>query len=101
MGIENLSALLGNETEDHHVVIVGRAGDHPGSNIYLTTPGSKKEAIHTAETLYRRDQNLSRNIALASRVVFSGGEEEGKIFINKLTKFMDDKMKEEVENEAT
>lgn len=83
-------------TEDEtHVVLIGRAGGHPGTDLYLVGPGSKKNAIHTAEEKFRKERKLAKNIALVSKVAFSGSPEEGEKFIERLVAMMDpDKVQE-------
>ena len=73
----------------HHVVLVGRSGGHPGTNIYLTEPGSRRDAVATGEATFRREQRLPSNVALVARVVFSGTEPESVAFIERLVEAAD------------
>jgi hypothetical protein len=89
MGIDMISYLKDHDPEEYHVIIVGRAGDHPGTNIYLVGPGPKRLAISTGAENYRREKRLAPNIQLVTHCVYSGSHEGGGKFIEALTKALD------------
>lgn len=78
------------ENQPHHVVLVGRSGDHPGTGIYLTERGTKPQAVATGEETFRRENRLPSNVALVARVVFSGEEPDAVAFIERLIEVADD-----------
>lgn len=84
MGIEGIDNLHENHPEEYHVVIVGRAGGHIGTGIYLHGPGTKRLAIGTAEQNYRKENRFASNIALVSTVEFSGDKESAMKFMDRL-----------------
>lgn len=83
MGIDNVEELK-DIPEEYHVVVVGRTGEHPGSDVCLFGPGSKRLAVHTCEKNYRIKQDLKTNVSLISTVVFSGGKDAANVFIDRL-----------------
>lgn len=89
MGIDNIGVLTDNE-QDCHVVVVGRAGGHPGSGIYVTHPGTKREAILTGEKIFRKENDLAPNIALQSSVAHSGSDVSCVLFVTKMMQKMDE-----------
>jgi hypothetical protein len=91
MGIEGVEYLSGHDPEEFHVVVVGRAGHHSGTSIYLVGPGPKRQAIRTGEDNYRRENRLAPNIALVSRVVMSTTDAaKGQEFINLMIQKMEE-----------
>lgn len=74
---------------EYHVVIVGRAGEHDGTDIYLIGPGTKKSAIQTGQQNFRRTKRLATSIQLVSHVAYSGNEEGGKTFMKTLMEMME------------
>ena len=80
--------------DEYHVVLVGRAGDHPGTNIYLVGPGSRKNAIHTGETIFRKETKLATNVAIRCSVAHSGTEESGVQYIDRLVTLMEERREE-------
>lgn len=80
-----------NDPEEFHVIIVGRAGGHDGSNIMLIGPGSKRDSLSTATEQYRKKNQLATNIQLMAYVAFSGDKEAGE----KYHKNLMDKIAEE------
>jgi hypothetical protein len=95
MGIEGVEYLSGHDPEEFHVIIVGRAGGHPGTGIYLFGPGPKRLAIDAGQEKFRRENKLPKNIQLVSHCVFSGDESMGETFV---TNLMDEMEKDKAVN---
>lgn len=71
------------EYHGYHVVTAGRAGEHQEVAIYLFGPGLKKEAYRSAESKFRSDKKLNKNIALRCNILFSDADEERADFFFK------------------
>lgn len=86
------NSVISKQTVDgeFHVVIVGRAGQNAGTDIYLIGPGSKKDAIKTGEVNFRKAKSLPTSVALSSHIGFTGNAEDGESFIKKVMELIDE-----------
>lgn len=89
MGIQDLHNLFNDLPEEQvYVVLVGRTGKHIGTNFYTVRARSKRDALSSSTSQYRRSNQLGKNIALVNKIVYTGTEHGAQAFMNRLNELV-------------
>lgn len=76
------------------VIITGKAGANAKeSTLCMIDTIVKSNAIKISENNFRREHNLSTNVALFSKIVFQGTKEEATDFYNRVVEKIEEELR--------